>query len=122
MGENEKQGLGIAAVVLGGVSILCCSCAGFNLIPAVIGMIFSIICLVRGTGRGKTLGIVGLILNGIGILMAAYMIFSVVMMFDWSAFTSEALSQIRNIDPNDEQEVMNWMSQFIRDDYRYLLQ
>lgn len=122
MGENEKQGLGIAAVVLGGVSILCCSCAGLNLIPAVIGMIFSIVCLVKGTGRGKTLGIIGLILNGMGILMAAYMILSIVMMFDWSAFTPEALSRIQNIDPNNEQEIMNWMRQFIREDYRYLLQ
>nr|MBP3598585.1 hypothetical protein [Eubacterium sp.] len=120
--ENKKQGLGIAAMILGGLSILCCSCAGLNAIPAIIGLIFSIICVVKGTGRGKTFGIIGIILNGIGLLMAAYMLMSIFMMFDWSAFTPEALSQINEIDPNDEEAVMNWMRQFVREEYQQFLQ
>ncbi len=116
--ENEKQGLGIAAMILGGLSILCCSCMGFNLVMAIIGFIFSIICLVKGTGRGKKFGIIGLILNGIGLLIGAYLVFSIFIMIDWSAITPETMEQLEKINPNDQEALQNWMSQFIREEYR----
>ncbi len=40
MEENAKKGLGIAAVILGGFSILCCTCMGFGMVPAIVGIIF----------------------------------------------------------------------------------
>ncbi len=116
MPQHTKQGLGIAAMVLGGLSVLCCSCIGLGAIMALIGAIFSIICLVKGTGRGKTFGIVGIILNGIGLLLGIYMLASLAMMIDWSNVTPEALNQINEIDPNNEQEVLNWMQQFFKVD------
>ena len=57
MEENAKKGMGIAAVILGGFSILCCTCLGFGMLPAIVGMIFSIICEELGL-----FGAVGLIL------------------------------------------------------------
>ena len=114
--ENQKKGLGIAAVVLGGLSILCCMCVGFGIVLAIIGAIFSIVCLVKGTGSGKTLGIVGIILSGIGLLLGAYMIFSLVLTINWSNVNADTLNQIQNIDPNDDEAVTEWMQQFFNFD------
>ncbi len=120
MEENAKKGLGIAAVILGGFSILCCSCLGFGMIPAIVGLVFSIICIVKGTGSGKTLGIVGIILNGIGILLGAYILFSMAMMIDWNkAMDPQIWEQLNQIDPNDQNQVRNWMQQFFRIDLGY---
>lgn len=116
MEENAKKGLGIAAVILGGFSILCCSCLGFGILLGIAGGILSIICLVKGTGTGKTLGIVGIILNGIGILLGAYILISLAMMIDWSNVNIETLNQINEIDMNNEQEYLNWLQQFFKVD------
>ena len=115
MEENAKKGMGIAAVILGGFSILCCTCMGFGMVPAIVGMIFSIICIVKGTGSGKTLGIVGIILNGIGILLGVYILFSLAMMIDWNNVNSK----LDQIDPNDQNQVREWMQQFFRMDISY---
>lgn len=116
MEENSKKGLGIAAVILGGFSILCCSCLGFGILLGIIGGVLSIICLVKGTGTGKTLGIVGIILNGIGILLGAYILISLAMMIDWSNVNAETLNQLNEIDMNNEQEYLNWLQQFFKVD------
>ncbi len=118
MEENldAKKGLGIAAIVLGGISILCCPCMGSGILFAIIGGIFSIICLVKGTGVGKTLGIIAVILNGIGLLLNAYMLVSLAMMINWANVNMETFNQLQNIDPNNEQEMLNWMQQFFKVD------
>ncbi len=120
MEENAKKGLGIAAVILGGFSILCCTCLGLGLVPAIVGMVFSIICIVKGTGSGKTLGIVGIILNGMGILLGVYILFSLAMMIDWNnVMDPQIWEQLNQIDPNDQNQVRDWMQQFFRMDISY---
>lgn len=112
--EDQKKGLGIASMILGGCSILCCSCPGLGFLLAVLGGIFSIVCLVKGTGSGKTFGIVGIILNAIGVLLGIYMLVTVAMMFNWENFTMENLNKINEIDPNDEEAINDWLRQFFR--------
>lgn len=116
MEENRKKGLGIASIILGAISILCCSCMGLGIIFGIVGAIFSIICLVKGSGSGKTFGIVGIILNGIGILLGAYILISIAMVIDWSNVNAETINQLNQIDPNDEQQMLDWMQQFFKID------
>lgn len=113
---KEKKGLGIAAVILGGFSVLCCSCMGFGILLGIIGGIFSIICIVKGEGTGKTLGVVGIVLSGIGILLGAYVLISLAAIIDWSNVNSETINQINQIDINNEQEYLNWLQQFFKVD------
>jgi hypothetical protein len=116
MEENRKKGLGIAAIVLGVFSILCCSCMGLGVLVGIIGLIFSIICLVKGTGSGKTFGIVGIILNGIGILLGAYILIGMIMAINWANVNADTLNQINQIDVNDEAQVRAWLQQFFNVD------
>lgn len=113
MQGDQKKGMGIAAIILGGISILCCSCAGMGLLLGLIGAIFSVICLAKGTGSGKTFGIIGIILNGIGILLGAYMLITLILMIDWSNVNAETLNQI---DMSNEEEYINWLQQFFKVD------
>ena len=76
----------------------------------------SIISVIKGSGTGRTLGIIGLVLNILGLVLNAFMIVSFAMMIDWSNVTVENLQSINNIDPNNENEVMQWMQQFFRVD------
>ncbi len=114
--QSDKKGFGIAGLILGVVSILCCMCLGAGLVFSIIGGIFSIISVVKGSGTGRTLGIIGLVLNILGLVLNAFMIVSFAMMIDWSNVTVENLQSINNIDPNNENEVMQWMQQFFRVD------
>lgn len=114
--QNDKKGFGIAGLILGVISILCCMCLGAGLVFSIIGGIFSIISVIKGSGTGRTLGIIGLVLNILGLVLNAFMIVSFAMMIDWSNVTVENLQSINNIDPNNENEVMQWMQQFFRVD------
>ncbi|CDD34142.1 putative uncharacterized protein [Roseburia sp. CAG:309] len=114
--QSDKKGFGIAGLILGIVSILCCMCLGAGLVFSIIGGIFSIISVIKGSGTGRTLGIIGLVLNILGLVLNAFMIVSFAMMIDWSNVTVENLQSINNIDPNNENEVMQWMQQFFRVD------
>lgn len=114
--QSDKKGFGIAGLILGVISILCCMCLGAGLVFSIIGGIFSIISVIKGSGTGRTLGIIGLVLNILGLVLNAFMIVSFAMMIDWSNVTVENLQSINNIDPNNENEVMQWMQQFFRVD------
>ena len=83
---------------------------------AVIGGIFSIICIVKGTGVGRTLGVIAIILNGIGFLLGVYVLVSFIMMINWENVNMETLNQINDINPNNEQEIRDWMQQFFKID------
>lgn len=121
-GENNyvdpdaRKGLGIVSIILGGLSILCCWCMGVGMIFGIIGVILSIICIVTGAGSGKTFGIIGVILNGIGILLGAYILISIAMVLDWSKINPETLNQLNGIDPNNEEELQQWLQQFFKID------
>ena len=114
---NQKKGLGIAGLILGILSILCCAFCGAGVVFCIIGGIFSIISIVKGTGSGRVLGIVGLVLNILGLLINAVMILSIAMMIDWSKVTPENLSTINQIDTNDYNQVEQWVQQFFRMDF-----
>lgn len=114
--QSDKKGFGITGLVLGVISILCCMCLGAGLVFCIIGGIFSIISVIKGSGTGRTLGIIGLVLNILGLVLNAFMIVSFAMMIDWSNVTVENLQSINNIDPNNENEVMQWIQQFFRVD------
>lgn len=114
--QSDKKGFGITGLVLGVISILCCMCLGAGLVFCIIGGIFSIISVIKGSGTGRTLGIIGIVLNILGLVLNAFMIVSFAMMIDWSNVTVENLQSINNIDPNNENEVMQWMQQFFRVD------
>ena len=114
--QSDKKGFGITGLVLGVISILCCMCLWAGLVFCIIGGIFSIISVIKGSGTGRTLGIIGLVLNILGLVLNAFMIVSFAMMIDWSNVTVENLQSINNIDPNNENEVMQWMQQFFRVD------
>ena len=113
---NQKKGLGIAGLILGILSILCCAFCGAGVVFCIIGGIFSIISIVKGTGSGRVLGIVGLVLNILGLLINAVMILSIAMMIDWSKVTPENLSTINQIDTNDYNQVEQWVQLFFRMD------
>lgn len=119
--KDEKKGFGVAGVVLGAISILCCFFMGFGISFALVGIVFSIIAVVKGTGSAKTLGIVGIILNGIGLLLNAYMIVSFIMVVNWNSVNMENLNRINEIDPNDKQAIQEWLQQFFKTDISSLL-
>lgn len=113
---DARKGMGIVSMILGGLSILCCSCLGLGLILGLIGFVLSIICLITGTGSGKTFGIIGVILNGIGILLGMCVLIWIAMMLDWSNINAETLNQLNKIDPNDEEALQQWLQQFFKVD------
>ena len=51
--QSQKKGFGIAGLVLGILSILCCMCMGAGLIFCIIGGIFSIISVSKGKWNRK---------------------------------------------------------------------
>lgn len=89
---------------------------GMGILPGLIGLIFSIICLAKGSGSGKTLGIVGVVLSGIGVLLNLYMLVWFVMAIRWENVNSDVFNQLENIDPNDEEAIRQWMQQFFKMD------
>ncbi len=75
--EKPKQGMSIAALVLGIVSVVC-SCIWYLAIPAgVVGLVLGIISL-RGKKDGRGMAIAGTILSGIGIIASLIIIISAV--------------------------------------------
>ncbi|WP_186304435.1 DUF4190 domain-containing protein [Kocuria palustris] len=73
---KDGRGMGIAGLVLGIISLLLCWLLGLFIITAIIGLILSIIALVRASRAraGKGFGIAGVILNGIALLLNALML------------------------------------------------
>lgn len=85
--SKAGRGLGITGLVLGILSIVLCW-LGLPIILAVIGLIVSIISLVKASRAraGKGLGIAGIILNSIGLLLSA--LFVIVWIIAGGAFFS----------------------------------
>ncbi|MCR5797655.1 MAG: DUF4190 domain-containing protein, partial [Eubacterium sp.] len=102
--EDHLKGMAIASIVLGVVSILCCCCYGLNLILAIIGLILGIIATIKGTGKGRSLGIVGLVISGISFAIGLVLICLFASTIDWSQVTPENLETYKYIDPNDEEQ------------------
>lgn len=70
------KGLGIAGMILGIVSLVCCCVWYISGLCALIGLILSIVSIVQGRKVGKTNGfaLAGIICCAIGLLFAAIML------------------------------------------------
>ena len=65
---KPANGMAIASLVLGILSIVCCCAGFFGILPGVIGLILAIICFSKGNKGG--MAVAGLVLNIIGVALA----------------------------------------------------
>lgn len=114
--QNKHLGLAVASLSLGGCSLLCCWCYGLSVIPALIGAIFGLICVISGKKKVRIMGAVGLGLSAIGLVMGIVMIVTYAAMINWNNFNMETFRSIQDIDPNNQEEVYRWMQQFFNID------
>lgn len=116
-GPKKHFGLAVASLVLGGLSLLCCCCLGLGIIPAVIAVIFGLIALIGGKDTNvRVMGGIGLALGILGVIANMYIIVTFVMLIDWNQFTLENLQSINNINPDNQEEIQDWMQQFFKID------
>lgn len=78
--NNGRKGMGIASMILGIVSVVLCCLWYITPITSVIGLILGIISLKR-EDAAKGMAITGIVLSSIGILIAAYIIFCIVIAY-----------------------------------------
>ena len=78
------KGLGIAGMILGIVSLVCCCVWYISGLCAVVGLILSIVSVVQGRKAGKTNGyaLAGIICCAIGLLFAAIMLLAFIGNYD----------------------------------------
>lgn len=114
--REKRFGLAVASLVLGGLSLLCCCAYGIGIIFALIGLIFGIICAVSGEGKARVMGIIGLIMSAVGMFLGIAVLVSIASAINWDNVTIENIMQIKNIDPNDSEQVRWWMQQFFKAD------
>lgn len=112
----KRQGLAIASLVLGGLSMLCCFAYGLGMIPGLIAVIFGVISVVSGEGRARIMGAIGLVLGVVGIVMALVVLMYFISLINWDNVTLYNLSQIQYIDPDDPQQIEQWLQQFFKMD------
>ena len=65
---KPANGMAIASLVLGILSIVCCCAGFFGILPGVIGLILAIICFSKGNKGG--MAVAGLVLNIISVALA----------------------------------------------------
>lgn len=112
----KHMSLGVASTVLGGISLMCCWFYGLGLIPALIGAILGLIALIKGEGKARVLGGVGLGLSALGLVLGIIMVVTYASMINWNNMTLENLMTLQDVDPNDEEELIMWMQQFFNVD------
>lgn len=56
---NKHFGLALTSLILGGVSLLSFMLYGLSAIPALIGAIFGLICLIKGQKHVRVMGGIG---------------------------------------------------------------
>lgn len=114
-GPEKRRGLAIASLVLGILSLLCC-CLGLGAIPGLIGAIFGLVALISGEGKARVMGGIGLGLSAVGLLISLYIVVSVLMAIRWENFTWDNFSTFQYIDPENEEQVRQWLQQFFNVD------
>ncbi len=112
----KRQGLAIASLVLGGLSLLCCWAYGLGIIPGLIAVIFGVISVISGEGRARIMGAIGLVLGVVGIVMALVVLMYFISLINWDNVTLYNLSQIQYIDPDDPHQIEQWLQQFFKMD------
>lgn len=112
----KHMSLGVASIVLGGISMLCCWMYGLGVIPAVIGAIFGLIALIKGEKKARVLGGIGLGLSLVGLVLGIIMILTYASMINWDNVTIENLVTIQDVDPDDNDAILRWLQQFFNVD------
>lgn len=114
---KKHMALAVASVVLGGLSLCCCWLYVVGIIPAVIGAVFGLISLIGGVDKKvKILGGVGMGLGIIGIGLSLIMLVTYIAIINWDNVTLQNMETIRNVNPDDEQELRQWLQQFFNTD------
>lgn len=113
MEKQKHKGLAVVSIILGVLSMLCCFLYGFAIVPGLIAAIFGIICVIKGEGKVRIMGAVGLVLGVVGIAMAITVLIYYASLINWDNVTITNLEQFKNIDPNDTQAVRDWLQQFV---------
>ncbi len=114
--ENEKKGLAIASLILGIFSLICCTCYGIGLLCALIGLILSVVCIAKGKGKGKTIGIVACVLCSLGLVVQVYITTFVFMNIRWDNMTQENIEKFMQVDPSDREEFLRELQKFFKFD------
>jgi hypothetical protein len=91
--QKPSSGMAVASMVLGIVAFLF-SCVYFIAIPAaIVGLILGIVS-IKGRKGGKGMAIAGIILSGIGIVIALILIFSAAALMSNEGFMSDILNDL----------------------------
>lgn len=75
MERKRINGAATAGLILGILSLAICWLPGLSFIPSLLGLLFSIIGAARKNAGGKGRAIAGLIMSGIGLLIAVLYLF-----------------------------------------------
>lgn len=113
---GKHMGLAVASLVLGGLSVLCCFAYGFGIVPGLIGAIFGVIAVLKGEGKARVMGAVGLVLGAVGIIIGIMVLSFYISIINWENINMEALQEYSQLDPDNVQEVQQWMQQFFNVD------
>ena len=104
---NKHFGLALTSLILGGVSLLSFMLYGLSAIPALIGAIFGLICLIKGQKHVRVMG---------GIIAAVAMVYLYASMINWQNVNMDAFQSLQNIDQTDKTQVTEWVQQFFKMD------
>ena len=117
-GPKKHKALAIASLVLSGLSLCCCWLYVIGIVPALIGGIFGLIALAGGKDKSvRIMGGIGMGLGIIGIGLSLFMLIGYISIINWDNMTLENLESYQYIrNPNDREEVMDWMQQFFTQD------
>lgn len=79
--KKKRNGLGIASLVIGIISLISCCCWWLSILLGVVSIILGIVSLVQKEDT-KGFAVVGIILGSIGIVLTVALVFTVVYMYD----------------------------------------
>ena len=115
--KKKHKALAIASLVLGGLSLCCCWVYVIAIVPALIGAVFGLIALAGGKDKTvRIMGGIGMGLSIIGIGLSLIMLVSYIAIINWDNLTMDRLSTFRYVNPDNEDEMIQWLQQFFRQD------
>lgn len=113
---KKKLGLGIASLVLGILSLICCWFWGIGIIFGIIAFVLGLVAAIKGCQSGRGLGVAGLILGFVGIVLGTYFLVQLFSMVDFDKLRI-AINNLPK-DTTDRQKVLDWMRTFIKPEYQ----
>ena len=109
---NKHFGLALTSLILGGVSLLSFMLYGLSAIPALIGAIFGLICLIKGQKHVRVMGGIGMAVCILGIIAAVAMVYLYASMINWQNVNMDAFQSLQT----DKTQVTKWVQQFFKMD------